>query len=63
MHREPWIPSDEELAAALDVMRPVVTAFARRDAGRLAEWSAAGGGRHTRPAPCRRRRSLLAIRV
>lgn len=67
MHREPWIPSDEELVAALDAMRPVVAAFASRDANRLAEWSAAGaapaagGGGVARPAPCRRRRVLLAI--
>lgn len=69
MHREPWIPSDEEVAAALDAMRPVVAAFTRRDAGRLAEWSSApcapersaAAGRGA--VPCRRRRVTLAIPV
>ena len=60
MHREPWIPSDEELAAALDAMRPVVAAFARRDAGRLAEWSSAGSAAAAAVRP-RRRPALLAI--
>jgi hypothetical protein len=60
MHREPWIPSDEELAAALDAMRPVVAAFARRDAGRLAQWSSTGRT-HAPAAGRRRRTAVLAI--
>jgi hypothetical protein len=64
MHREPWIPSDEELAAALDAMRPVVAAFARRDAGRLAQWSSteATGSVATAARP-RRRVAVLTIPV
>lgn len=61
MHREPWIPSDEELAAALDAMRPVVAAFARRDAGRLAQWSSTGGSAAVGGRLRRRRPAVLAI--
>ena len=58
MNRESWVLSSDELASALDAMRPVVAEFARRDADRLTAWSAEGS-----PAPrrCRRRPAVLVI--
>ena len=37
----PWSPTSEEVAAALDAMRPVIDRLAARDQRQLDEWAAA----------------------